>query len=129
MTGGVVICLGTTRRNFAAGMSAGIAYVLDEEGQFMKRCNTQMVELEYVDRDADHESQDNFLEADESRLRYFIQKHRDLTRSQIADTILGDWEGYRNRFVKVMPHDYRDALLVLSAPATPDLEYREVNLG
>ena len=129
MTGGVVICLGPTGRNFAAGMSGGIAYVLDEDGQFMKRCNTQMVELEYVDRDADHESRDNFLEADESRLRYFIQKHRDLTRSQIADTILGDWEGYRNRFVKVMPHDYRDALLVLSAPATPDLEYREVNLG
>jgi glutamate synthase (NADPH/NADH) large chain len=129
MTGGIVVCLGSTGRNFAAGMSGGIAYVLDEDGQFEKRCNRQMVALENVDADNNDEALENLLEADESRLLHYITSHRNLTGSAIADIILADWDAYRSRFVRVMPHDYRDALEAMSVPAEPDLQYREVVHG
>ncbi len=111
MTGGIVICLGATGRNFAAGMSGGLAYVLDEDNQFALRCNQQMVGLKRVDVDEIDENVDNMLEADEARLKGHIENHKNLTGSTIADEILKNWNDYLPKFVKVMPHEYRDALL------------------
>ncbi len=111
MTGGVVVCLGVTGRNFAAGMSGGIAYVLDEVGQFDLRCNQQMVALHTIDEDAADENIDNLLEADEARLKQIIGKHHDFTDSVIANQILNDWQSYRAKFIKIVPHDFRQALL------------------
>ena len=111
MTGGVVVCLGLTGRNFAAGMSGGIAYVLDEAGQFDVHCNQQMVALATVDEDAANEDSDNLLEADEARLKQLIGQHLDHTGSHIANRILNNWTDYRSKFVKVVPHDFKAALL------------------
>ncbi len=97
MTGGRVVVLGSTGRNFAAGMSGGIAYVLDEAGDFDKRCNMSMVELEAVD--------------EAEFLKDLIEKHLDYTNSSRAQTILDNWNDYLPRFIKVMPTDYKRALL------------------
>ncbi len=102
MTGGRVVVLGPTGRNFAAGMSGGIAYVLDETGDFPRRCNRQMVELETL-TDPDE------IEA----LWKMIQRHQTYTQSRRAAKILADWERYVPRFVKVMPKDYKRVLLAL----------------
>ena len=127
MTGGVVVVLGKTGRNFAAGMSGGVAYVLDEEGTFEKRCNLAMVELEPVPaEDAalekyDHQGGDlethglvdimhNMSLDDERRLRALIERHRRYTGSARAKHVLENWGRYLPRFVKVMPVDYRKAL-------------------
>jgi len=100
MTGGRVAVLGPTGRNFGAGMSGGVAYVLDESGEFARhRCNTEMVELEKI------ESTD---EADE--LREMISAHHRHTDSEPAARILEDWEVMLQKFVKVMPIDYKRAL-------------------
>jgi glutamate synthase (NADPH) large chain len=101
MTGGTVVILGATGRNFAAGMSGGIAYVLDELGEFTGRCNTQMVALEQLDDD------------DKATLRGMIQKHEEYTGSDRATMILSNWKAYENRFVKVMPMDYKRVLQAL----------------
>jgi glutamate synthase (NADPH/NADH) large chain len=127
MTGGCVVVLGNTGRNFAAGMSGGVAYVLDEDGMFEKRCNLAMVELEPISDEAealesiDHQGGDmethglvdlmhDLSSRDEQRLRLLIEKHRQLTGSAKAAAILDNWENYRSRFVKVMPVEYRKAL-------------------
>ncbi|PYS00160.1 MAG: glutamate synthase large subunit, partial [Acidobacteria bacterium] len=99
MTGGRVVVLGRTGRNFAAGMSGGVAYVIDEEGDFPQRCNLQMVDLETLE-DPDEE---NFV-------RRIIARHADLTKSKRAEAILAHWETYREKLVKVMPLDYRRVL-------------------
>jgi len=100
MTGGRVVVLGRTGRNFAAGMSGGIAYILDETGDFgEKRCNKAMVGLEKV-TDPD--------EAEE--LRAFIERHAKLTGSSRARDVLADWDRSLSRFVKVMPRDYKRVL-------------------
>ena len=99
MTGGIVVVLGPTGRNFAAGMSGGFAYVLDEEGDFRERCNTDMVTLEPV---ADAE--------DEDTLRSLIEEHLERTGSGPARLVLADWNAYLPRFVKVFPVDYRRVL-------------------
>ncbi|MFW6373936.1 MAG: glutamate synthase large subunit [Thermodesulfobacteriota bacterium] len=100
MTGGKVVILGPTGRNFAAGMSGGIAYVLDSAGDFGRyRCNTEMVDLETV---ADP------TEADE--LRRIIEAHVSYTRSPLAGRILENWTGFLPQFVKIMPVDYKKAL-------------------
>ena len=99
MTGGIVVVLGPTGRNFAAGMSGGFAYVLDEEGDFRERCNTDMVTLERV---ADAE--------DEDTLRSLIEEHLERTGSGPAGRVLSDWDAYLPRFVKVFPVDYRRVL-------------------
>jgi len=99
MTGGEVIVLGSTGRNFAAGMSGGVAYVLDEAGDFAKRCNMQMVGLEKLE---DREEID--------RLKATIQRHAEYTRSQRAFKILVLWEDYVAKFVKVIPKDYKRVL-------------------
>ena len=99
MTGGIVVVLGPTGRNFAAGMSGGFAYVLDEAGDFRKRCNTDMVSLEPV---ADAEDVD--------LLRQLIGEHLQHTGSGPAARILSDWNGHQGKFVKVYPVDYRRVL-------------------
>ncbi|MDW8309985.1 MAG: glutamate synthase-related protein, partial [Verrucomicrobiales bacterium] len=102
MTGGRVVVLGPTGRNFAAGMSGGIAYVLDETGDFPRRCNLQMVELETL------------TDADEiESLWKMIQRHQTYTQSRRAAKILADWDNYVPRFVKVMPKDYKRVLLAM----------------
>ncbi|MEM6451139.1 MAG: glutamate synthase large subunit [Cyanobacteria bacterium P01_D01_bin.105] len=99
MTGGKAIILGRTGRNFAAGMSGGVAYVLDEAGDFAERCNTEMVGLEKVETIG--ESQE---------LKDIIQRHADYTGSAKAKSILSDWEVILPKFVKVMPRDYKRVL-------------------
>jgi len=98
MTGGTVAVLGDTGRNFAAGMSGGIAYVLDELGEFAGRCNKQMVALEHLD------------DEDRTLLRSMVEKHEECTGSARAKMLLINWQVYANRFVKVMPLDYKRVL-------------------
>ncbi|NKB77506.1 MAG: glutamate synthase large subunit [Gammaproteobacteria bacterium] len=126
MTGGIVICLGSTGRNFAAGMSGGIAYVLDEDGEFSSRCNMNMVDLESVEVDEGVVDLTDMRAFDETRLKHYIERHHHHTNSRIAKTILDDWSTYRPRFIKVMPMDYRNALLQLSESAEiePDTPQR-----
>jgi len=117
MTGGTVVVLGQTGRNFAAGMSGGIAYVLDMEGSFEKRCNLSMVTLEKVlpaAKQADDGTRHNGR-ADEELLQALIQKHLDETGSDVARAILADWAKYRAKFVKVFPNEYRRALKEMAA--------------
>jgi len=99
MTGGRVVILGKTGRNFGAGMSGGIAYVWDPEGEFPKQCNTGTFELE------DLVSIDDILE-----LKAMIKKHYLYTDSPVAKSILDDWEKRMSEFVKVMPTDYKRVL-------------------
>ncbi len=117
MTGGTVVTLGVTGRNFAAGMSGGIAYVLDEDGMFAKRCNLAMVTLEKVlpagdqaDDGTRHRGQ-----ADETLLKSLIEKHSLETGSEVARHILGHWANFRSKFVKVFPNEYRRALKEIAA--------------
>ena len=115
MTGGTVAVLGVTGRNFAAGMSGGIAYVLDVDGEFVKRCNTSMVDLEPVLSESEQQaklSRDlwHLGAADEAILRRLIEKHAKYTNSRRASEILDKWAAYRPRFVKIFPKEYRRAL-------------------
>ena len=113
MTGGCVVVLGATGRNFAAGMSGGIAYVLDEDGDFEKRCNLAQVELERFTDDAKPASEDDLADMtrfDAQRLRGMIEIHLDKTGSNRAREILADWKNMMAKFVKVMPVDFRRAL-------------------
>ena len=127
MTGGQVVVLGRTGRNFAAGMSGGIAYVLDEDGNFASRCNRAMVELEPVsaDEDPDADPSLDLTRHDNLRLRRLIQKHLDYTGSPQARRILADWEGFRPKFVKVMPVDFRRALVARLAQQAPSLAVKK----
>ncbi len=99
MTGGRVVVLGSTGRNFAAGMSGGIAYVIDWRHDFAQKCNLQMVELERLD---------DSREIDE--INEMIQKHAELTGSLLAQRVLADWQHITQRFVRVMPKDYKRML-------------------
>jgi glutamate synthase domain-containing protein 3 len=124
MTGGTVVVLGTTGRNFAAGMSGGIAYVLDEDGTFAERCNTAMVRLEPVLSEAEQcgaESRALWHRgwSDEATLKSLIERHARHTGSVRAARIAGEWNAWRGRFVKVFPREYRRALAELAerAPA------------
>ncbi len=99
MTGGKVVVLGETGRNFAAGMSGGVAYILDEAGDFATRCNMSMVGLEKLE------------DAEEiADLRELIQAHFDLTGSAKASKVLANWDAMVPVFVKVMPRDYKRVL-------------------
>jgi glutamate synthase (ferredoxin) len=102
MTGGKVVVLGPTGRNFAAGMSGGIAYILDEAGDFATRCNTQMSDLEAL---TDPEEIDTVYQ--------MIQKHAQYTQSQKAAQVLAQWQAMLPKFVKVMPRDYKRVLQCL----------------
>jgi glutamate synthase (NADPH) large chain len=134
MTGGVVVVLGNTGRNFAAGMSGGIAYVYDEHGQFKKLCNMSSIELEPVGvaelgladepgrpRQRGTSVADNgmgdTLRFDAERLRILVERHLLFTGSTRARSLLDDWDASLSRFVKVMPRDYKRALLELRAEA------------
>jgi glutamate synthase domain-containing protein 3 len=107
MTGGRVIVLGPTGLNFAAGMSGGIAYVLDVDGAFRSRCNTELVGFDEITPD------------EELELRGWIEEHAQRTRSPIAQRLLDEWDVSLARFVKVMPHDYKRALLELAQAKVP----------
>ena len=129
MTGGVVVVLGDTGRNFAAGMSGGIAYVHDPAGRFAQLCNTAMVDLERIAADDGAEDDapvadppsvvDNGmgdpLRFDAARLRILVERHARLTNSAKAGALLADWNAALTQFVKVMPRDYRRAMLELRA--------------
>jgi glutamate synthase (NADPH/NADH) large chain len=99
MTGGRVVCLGRTGRNFAAGMSGGIAYILDEDGDFNLNCNLATVGLEKIDSPEE-----------EALVKSLIQKHHDHTGSVVAEKVLADWDGFLSKCVKVMPTDYKRVL-------------------
>jgi glutamate synthase domain-containing protein 2/glutamate synthase domain-containing protein 1/glutamate synthase domain-containing protein 3 len=98
MTGGRVVVLGRTGRNFAAGMSGGIAYVYDRDRGFKARCNLELVDL------------DDMSEDDEDEVRALISEHAQRTGSLVARNVLAAWERERARFVKVMPRDYKRVL-------------------
>jgi glutamate synthase domain-containing protein 3 len=99
MTGGRVVVLGRTGRNFAAGMSGGVAYVYDVDRRFEGRCNLELVELEELSPD------------DEAEVKELISEHAARTGSLVARNVLASWErGARERFIKVMPRDYKRAL-------------------
>jgi glutamate synthase (ferredoxin) len=102
MTGGRVVVLGPTGRNFGAGMSGGVAYVYDEGGDFLRRVNTQMVDVERVS-DPDEAAQ----------LRVLIEKHAKLTGSRKAQRLLDGWETQLPRFARVIPKDYKRVLACL----------------
>ncbi len=132
MTGGVVLVIGPTGRNFAAGMSGGVAYVLDEAGDFARRCNLAMVDLapvpaeeETIERlhhhggDLEHHGlvdvSADMTRRDAERIFELLGRHLKNTGSTRARTILEHWDRYLPRFVKVMPVEYRRALLELEA--------------
>ena len=131
MTGGVVVVLGETGRNFAAGMSGGIAYVYDPQGRFASLCNHAGVDLEAIDDDDGDGDDDERprqrapdvvdngmgdpLRFDAERLRILVERHHLFTGSARARMLLEDWDRTLAAFVKVMPKDYRRALLELKA--------------
>jgi glutamate synthase (NADPH/NADH) large chain len=132
MTGGIVVVLGPTGRNFAAGMSGGIAYVLDEQGDFETRCNMSMVELEpvleeddllersyHLGGDLEHpgfvDVMSDLTRYDAQRLRRLVTMHARYTGSTRAAEILEGWSDYLPKFRKVMPIEYRRALAELEA--------------
>ena len=104
MTGGRVVILGKTGRNFGAGMSGGIAYVWDKDGDFKRMCNTETFELEPVE-----------IDADIAELRRLIENHQKYTGSNVAEHVLNNWEAELAKFVKVMPTDYKRVLEEMSA--------------
>ena len=128
MTGGIVVVIGQTGRNFAAGMSGGIAYVLDEDQSFAQRCNLSMVEIQPVQEEDDlleqlhHHGGDiehkgriditsDMNRFDDERLHRLISQHLHYTGSERARVILENWAAYRPKFRKVMPVEYRRALI------------------
>jgi glutamate synthase domain-containing protein 3 len=120
MTGGTVVVLGKTGRNFAAGMSGGLAYVLDEDGEFKNFCNLSMVALEPVLSEQEQTAKIprdiwHLGELDEVNLKRLIENHVRYTGSVQAKTILQQWATFRLRFVKVFPNEYRRALAELAA--------------
>src|SRR5678816_2236310 len=120
MTGGTVVVLGATGRNFAAGMSGGIAYVLDLRGDFARHCNTSMVTLEPLPAEPEQEARlarESWHkgEPDEAVVRRMIERHARYTGSAQAKQILERWGENRATFVKVFPNGYRRALGELAA--------------
>lgn len=111
MTGGIVVCLGSTGKNFAAGMSGGIAYVRDQTQLFDTKCNLDMVDLESV-----------WHEQDKLFLRTMIERHYAFTQSPLAKEILSKWESNLPMFVKIMPIDYRKSLERMKLSEYPDIE-------
>jgi glutamate synthase (NADPH/NADH) large chain len=143
MTGGTIVVLGPAGRNFAAGMSGGMAFVLDEAGDFEKRCNLAMVELEPVPaedqilEEKDHQGGDlethglvnvtSLANSDARLLRVLIQKHLRYTGSERARTILDHWSEYLPKFVKVMPIEYRLALQKMAAAQAAQANMEQAN--
>ncbi|HTM92290.1 MAG TPA: hypothetical protein VL095_07730, partial [Flavisolibacter sp.] len=107
MTGGRVVVLGDTGRNFAAGMSGGIAYVYDVKGNFATMCNKEMVDLDPV------------INGDSEELKSMIENHFKNTKSTVAKFILDDFENQLKNFVKVFPRDYKRVLLSKANSGVP----------
>jgi glutamate synthase domain-containing protein 3 len=107
MTGGRVVVLGTTGRNFAAGMSGGIAYVYDRDRRFEGRCNLELVDLETI------------TETDAEEVKTLISEHAQRTGSLVARNLLASWDRARERFVKVMPRDYKRVIAEREAAEAP----------
>ncbi|MCH8487589.1 MAG: glutamate synthase large subunit [Candidatus Cyclonatronum sp.] len=117
MTGGRAVILGPTGRNFAAGMSGGIAYVLDTDGSFPSRCNKEMVYLEKVED-----------ESDEAELKRLIRRHADFTDSVLAWKILAKWEEVLPQFVKVHPQDYKRMTEAIQKAVKTGMDPKEAEL-
>ncbi|CAL63191.1 Glutamate synthase [NADPH] large chain (NADPH-GOGAT) [Herminiimonas arsenicoxydans] len=126
MTGGTVVVLGETGRNFAAGMSGGIAYVYDPKGEFAGKCNMAMVSLEHVQTTAEQESKAEHgtwhshkrgteAQTDEAILKNLIERHFKYTGSTRARALLDEWNTARSKFVKVFPSEYKRALTEMHA--------------
>ena len=118
MTGGKVVVLSSTGRNFAAGMSGGIAYVLDEAGTFPNHCNTQLVGLEKLEDPGEIEE-----------LRQMIQRHSEFTKSERAKEVLAKWEEMVSKFVKVMPKDYKRMLSAMKRVRDTGLSGEEATMA
>ena len=102
MTGGKVLVIGSTGRNFGAGMSGGVAYVLTDREDFKIQCNLGMVDLDDVEKDEDIEI-----------IKTMLNKHEEVTQSTVAKKILDNWKDYQSRFIKVMPQDYKRVLAAI----------------
>jgi len=126
MTKGLAVILGETGRNFAAGMSGGLAYVLDESGEFGRsRCNRAMVDLDPLEDPADIQA-----------VKHLIERHVELTNSPRGKYILANWGDLLGKFVKVFPHEYKRVLgiaksapLSVPPPARLAAQFVEVSLG
>jgi glutamate synthase (NADPH/NADH) large chain len=128
MTGGTVVVLGETGRNFAAGMSGGLAYIYDPNGSFEKKCNLAMVAVEPLQSTAEQEAKvDRAIwhslerggqkQTDEALLKHLLERHFKHTGSTRARNLLDDWANARKKFVKVFPHEYKRALAEMAAEA------------
>ncbi|MCP4045975.1 MAG: glutamate synthase subunit alpha, partial [Gammaproteobacteria bacterium] len=102
MTGGRIVVIGTTGRNFGAGMSGGIAYVLADRKAFEIQCNQGMVDLDAVEEEEDVET-----------IKTMLSKHVEATHSTVAKKILDEWKDHQSRFIKVMPKDYKRVLAAI----------------
>jgi glutamate synthase (NADPH/NADH) large chain len=102
MTGGIVVVLGPTGRNFASGMSGGIAYVYDPEGYLKRNCNREMVDFDQLET------------TDKQALFELVNRHAGYTQSPLALQLLADWDQTLSQFVKVLPREYKAALLKMS---------------
>ena len=113
MTGGIVVVLGDVGRNFGAGMSGGIAYILDKNNELKDLYNPQMIELENIEDNNENikELSDNHLFNDSQRLKKLITNHLHYTDSKKASEILNNFEEYISKFKKVMPVEYKKVLL------------------
>ncbi|MBI5389215.1 glutamate synthase large subunit [Candidatus Woesearchaeota archaeon] len=118
MTGGRVVVLGKTGRNFAAGMSGGVAYVLDAEGDFATRCNREMVDLEPLSD-----------QADIREVKQMIEQHILYTESTLAKGILNSWEKTASTFVKVMPRDYKKMISAIQEAQAQGLSKDEASMA
>jgi len=116
MTGGRVICIGLTGRNFGAGMSGGYAFVLDEDGKFTTRCNMGMVELEELSTE------------DAIYVAEMLEEHTRLTHSKKASRLLNDWENTLRNFIKVVPTEYRRVMAELAAKGQKEVHARRDSL-
>jgi glutamate synthase (NADPH/NADH) large chain len=140
MTGGVVVVLGITGRNFAAGMSGGIAYVIDEDNTFKSRCNMAMVELEPVPQEEEVAEKEYGIDLeshgrvdvmsdlttkDAERLKLLVSNHARYTSSKRAAEILANWDHYRPLFRKVMPVEYRRALAEMAKEKAATMQAAE----
>ncbi|KAK9094113.1 hypothetical protein Scep_025582 [Stephania cephalantha] len=114
MTGGTVVVLGKTGRNFAAGMSGGVAYVLDIDQKFHSRCNLELVDLDKVEE-----------EEDIMTLRMMIQQHQRHTKSKLAEEVLANFDHLLPKFIKVFPRDYKRVLQNMKAKETEEQVIRE----
>ena len=147
MTGGIVAVIGPTGRNFAAGMSGGIAYVLDEAGDFEQRCNLAMIDLEPIPAEEEvmqklsHQGADleshglvdadsDMTKHDAERLHQLIFRHMRYTNSAKAKLILDNWDKYLPMFKKVMPVDYKKALVEMARQQDADKSgFAELEIG